>query len=156
LTEDIRKATPKTKIVAQIAKGPVPAVTAGFAVPGKIDAADFNEHEGGGTENAGDGGKDLAFLKQDNTFDYLLNIAAPGDYALSVESASGQDGSQIEVFMSGQSLGTVAGKNTGDWHKWGSTDPLVVRLEKGQIVLRLRIAKAGLNIRSITVEKAGR
>jgi hypothetical protein len=153
LTEDIRKQTFKTKAIAQLKAAPMPAVTAGFAVPGTILAWQHNSHEGGGSENSADGGKNLAFIKEGQWFDYLLNVTAPGDYAITLQSASGQDGSQVEILMSGQSLGKVAGKNTGDWQKWGSSDPVLVRLEKGQIVLRLRIAKAGLNIRSVTIEK---
>ena len=42
---------------------------------------------------------------------------------------------------------------TGDWWKWADTTPVKVRLEKGQLVIRLRILKGGMNIRSFTLKK---
>jgi len=153
LTEDIRKPSPKTQAIAQVKAAPLPTEIAGIGIPGTVMASEHVASSGGGIEKTPDGGKHLAFLKEDFWFDYLLNVKSSGDYVLKIETASGVDTAAVEVLLSSQSIGTINCKNTGDWHQWADSDPISLRLEKGQLVLRLRIVKPGLNIRSISIEK---
>ncbi len=155
LTDDIRKSTPKMKAVADFANGPLPPVSAGTLVPAKILAADFDANDGGHVEDSGDGGKNVGFLHNNNTLDYLIRVNDAGTYAITLQTATAQDGAAIEVLLSGQSLGNVACPSTGDWHKWGSSHPVPIKLDAGLTVLRLRIAQEPVNIRSITIQKTG-
>jgi hypothetical protein len=155
LTEDIRKETPKTKAVAEVAAEPLPPETVGASIPGTVMAYDFtaNGGNGGGVEKSSDGGKNLAFLGDGNSFDYLLNVKEAGDYVVTVKYATGADNSELEPLLSSVSLGTLKLKSTGGWQQWGNAAPIPVRLEKGQLVLRLDIKKSGMNIRSVSFEK---
>lgn len=131
----------------------MPPLMGGAAVPGKVMASEFDAHEGGRVEDSGDGGKDVGFLGNGNTLDYLLNVGEPGDYSVTIEAATGQDGAAVEMLLSGQSLGKIGVPNTGAWNKWGSSQPVIARLEKGPVVLRVRIVQGAVNVRSVSFEK---
>jgi hypothetical protein len=153
LTDDIRKSSPKWKAAAAIAEGPVPALTAGATVPGTFAAWRFDGNSGGKAEDSKDGGKNVGFLADGNTLDYLLNVRETGEYQVRLLTATERDGAGIEVLVSGRSVGKVQTPNGGDWGHWGNTPPLPVHLEAGQAVLRLKIVGQPSNIRSIILEK---
>jgi hypothetical protein len=155
LTEDIRKSTPKTEAIAKLRAGKLPAEVLGTALPATIMAYEFtgSEGNGGGTEKSQDGGKNLAFLAPGLSFDYLLNVKTPGEYVFSMKYATGADDAEVEPLLSSQSLGVMKLANSGGWQEWKTTEPVTVRLEKGQVVLRLVISKGRMNIRSVTIEK---
>jgi hypothetical protein len=156
LTDDIRKMTPKLKATAIIAAEPMPPLTAGVAVPGTFPAWQFDGNSGGKVEDSKDGGKNVGFLGDGDSLDYLINIRDAGEYALTLLTATERDGAAIEVLLSGQSLGILHTPNRGDWSHFASSSPLAVHLEAGQWVLRLKIVGQPSNIRSITLEKRGR
>ncbi len=156
LTDDIQKLTgPKFKTVAGFAQSPPPAIAAGQNVPGVVQAAKFDANVGGGVEDSKDGGKNIAFLKDGNVFEYLLNVKEPGTYTMTVQAAAWEDAARVAVDLSGTSLGEVRMTKTGDFQKWASSDPVKMKLEKGQIVLRMKVVHAGMNIQSVTFEKSG-
>ena len=66
-----------------------------------------------------------------------------GTYQLTLQEAGDADAA-VEALFSGTSAGTIQGLHTPDGQTWQSTQPLAVTLPKGQIVLRLRVAKSGL------------
>jgi hypothetical protein len=156
LTDDIHLlGGPKYKTVAALAQAPVPAITAGQAVPGAVDATKYDANEGGGTENSKDGGRNVGFLKDGNTLDYLLNVKEPGEYTITLKAAGMEDGARVGMDFSGTNIGEVKAIKTGDYQKWADSEPVKVKLEKGQLVLRLHVVRAGLNLRSITFVKSG-
>ena len=119
----------------------------------KNSAQDFDAKDGGNIEDSGDGGKNVGFLHVGNTLDYLIQIKDAGSYAITLQTSTAQDGTAIELLLSGQSLGTIACPTTGDWHKWSTTHPVTIKMDPGSYVLRLRIVHDPINIRSITVQK---
>jgi Carbohydrate binding module (family 6) len=153
LTDDIRKSTPKLKAATEIAAEPMPALTAGAVVPGTFPAWRFDGNSGGKVEDSTDGGKNVGFLADGNSLDYLLNVKDAGDYALTLQTATERDGATIELLLDGQSLGNLHTPNSGDWNHWACTPPLSLHLDAGQAVLRLKIVGQPSNIRSITLEK---
>jgi hypothetical protein len=146
--------TPKYKAVAAFEKAPMPPLAVRVTAPGQILAWQFDINEGGGIENSRDGGKNLCYLGDGSTFYYLLNVQEPGDYKLTFQTAATAPGGKLAIDLSGTTVGEVETPVTGDTQAWKSTAPLDVKLEKGQLVLRMRVAKSGMNIRSITFEKA--
>jgi len=151
LTDDVRKPTVKNKFVASYVTVDRPPVTAGASVPAVLMAYEPTAKDGGGVEKSGDGGKNLAYIRTGNWFDYLLNVKTPGKYVVTVESATNSDVGEFELLLNNNSLGKVAAPNTGNWQKWGSTKPIEVELAAGQHVLRMKIAKAAMNVRSVTI-----
>jgi len=157
LTDDIHKLNePKMKGAILITKEPMPPITAGAAVPGKFMAAEaFTSAEGGKVEPDNAGGKDIGYLQDRNTVDFLLNVKQEGDYALSLQTGTAEEGAHLEMLLSGLSVGTVNCSNTGDWHKWSISQPMIVHLQRGQLVLRLRVVGKGPNVRMIDFQKMG-
>ena len=153
LTDDIRKSTPKLKAAIEIASEPMPPLTAGSVVPGTFAAWRFDGNSGGKAEDSTDGGKNVGFLADGNTLDYLLNIKDAGDYNVTLLTATQRDGAAIELLLNGQSLGTLHTPNSGDWNHWATTPSIPVHLDVGQAVLRLKIVGQPSNIRSIMLEK---
>jgi hypothetical protein len=152
LTDDLHKIGPKYKAAAAVAAEPMPALTAGVAVPAIIPAWRFDANDGGRIEDSGDGGKDVGFFSNGNTLDYFLTAHTAGDYTLTLQTASAQDGAAIELFLNGRSLGTLPCANTGGWHLWKNSPPLALHLHAGVSLLRLKIVRQPINIRSITLE----
>jgi hypothetical protein len=153
LTEDIRKTTHKTKAILAVKAKPLPKEVAGTPIPATLNAWEHQANLGGGVEKSSDGGQNLAFVKDGHWFDYLLNVKEAGDYVVTFQTATGQDGNAMEALLSSTSLGTINVKNSGGWQTWANSDPIHVRLEKGQLVLRLKIIKGGMNFRSISIAK---
>ncbi len=152
LTDDIHVQTTKMKAILDYINAPAPPISMGAAVPGTILAWQFTANVGGGVENSADGGKNLAYLQDGNTFEYLLNVKEPGDYVLTMQ-ASGGDEARLELSLSGTSLGTVKPVNTGNGQKWDSSEPIALKLERGQLVLLVRVSRANVNVRSFTFTK---
>ncbi|HVS70700.1 MAG TPA: carbohydrate-binding protein [Phycisphaerae bacterium] len=158
LTEDIRKATAKTRAVDAVIAGPMPPVRVGAVLPTAgeapltIDAASADAKEGGSTGKGSDG-PFVQWSKQGNWFEYLLLVKQPGVYAISVRAGERGTGGQLDLSLSDTHLGTVDVPDTGGETTWGNTPPALVRLSPGQLVLRVGVVKAGMNLRSIQIER---
>jgi hypothetical protein len=158
LTDDMRTPSQKLRAVSALVNGAMPAINRGAAVPGTLEAADVDDNTTvgyngtGAPEPTADGGRALASLRDNNCFDYLLNVKEPGIYALTLQ-ASGLGHAQVEPILSGTSLGTIDMPTTGDWQKFAPSAPVRVKLSRGQLVLRLHIVRAGCNLRTITFKK---
>jgi len=153
LTDTINVPSVKTAAIDKILAGPLPIETGGTSVPSTFSAAQFNAASRDVSVKVNTTAeKDIISLRADYWFDYLLNVKESGNYRLTLKSAS-LHGGTVDAVMSGQPLGTLQCPTTGDWKKWADSDAIHLQLEKGQIVLRLKIAKPGMNIRSITIEK---
>jgi hypothetical protein len=153
LTEDIRKPTPKTAGILDVLKTPLPKEVAGASIPGTVPAWPPTASNGGAGIKDAEGHEFLGQMSDDHYFDYLINVKEAGDYTFSMQTASGLDGAQVEVLFSGDSIGMMTSKNTGDWYKFAATEPVAVHLEKGQLVVRLKLRKSALNVMSFTLEK---
>lgn len=155
LLEDIRKPTAKMKAITEIVAAPTPPETAGVAIPATLQAVAANAKDGGGAEKADDGTEHLAYLKDGNWAEFLVMVKEPGLYALTVQAGSNSNDGRLDLSLSDTRLGTVTTPNTGDYGKWGDTAPLTVQLEPGQLVLRVKVAHAGMNLKSLTFTKRG-
>jgi hypothetical protein len=155
LLEELRKPSPKMKAIQEIVAAPMPPVSVGTPVPGAIDAVKADAREGGGAEKSDDGSQHLAYLKDGNWCDFLLLVKDPGMYDLTVQSASDNAAGRLELSLSDTPLGTVAAPNTGNYRKWGDTPPVTMQLEPGQLVLRVKVAHAGMNLKSVTLTRRG-
>jgi hypothetical protein len=154
LTDNVAVQTPKYKAVAALATAAMPPLNVGHAVPGVVQAWQFDANVGGGVETSNDGGKNLAFIGNGHRFDYLLNVKEPGEYLLTIQAAGWDDAARVALDMSGTPLGEVKITKTGDGQKWANSAPVRLKLEKGQLVLRMNVVKAAMNVRSITLEKS--
>ncbi|HVX83468.1 MAG TPA: carbohydrate-binding protein [Phycisphaerae bacterium] len=160
LTEDIRKATAKTQAVDEVIAGALPPVRVGTALPAEgggaatIDATAADAKEGGSVGKSSDG-TFLQWTKDGNWFEYLLLVKQAGVYALTVQTGATNDAGRLDLSLSDTPLGTVNVPNSGGVTTWGSTQPVLVRLSPGQLVLRVKVAKEGMNLRSIRIEKRG-
>jgi hypothetical protein len=118
-----------------------------------IEAVSADAREGGGLEPSESGGQDLGVLKDGNWCEYLLLVKQAGVYAVTVQTGSNSDRGRIELSLSDTALGTVSAPNTGGYQRWGSTEAVRVALQPGQLVLRMVMARAAMNVKSITFER---
>jgi hypothetical protein len=155
LLEDIRKPTAKMRAITQLVSAPTPPETLGAGIPTTLQAVDASAREGGGVEKADDGSHHLAYLKDGNWLEFLLMVKDPGMYELTVQAGSNNADGRLDLSLSNTPLGTVAIPDTGDYRKWDDTHPAVVQLEAGQLVLRVKVAHAGMDLKSVTFTRRG-
>jgi hypothetical protein len=155
LLEDIRKPTAKMRAITQLVSAPTPPETLGAGIPTTLQAVDASAREGGGVEKADDGSQHLAYLKDGNWLEFLLMVKEPGMYELTLQAGSNNADGRLDLSLSNTPLGTVATPDTGDYRKWGDTHPAVVQLEPGQLVLRVKVAHAGMDLKSVTFTRRG-
>jgi hypothetical protein len=143
------------RAITQLVSAPTPPETLGAGIPTTLQAVDASAREGGGVEKADDGSHHLAYLKDGNWLEFLLMVKEPGMYELTVQAGSNNADGRLDLSLSNTPLGTVAIPDTGDYRKWDDTHPAVVQLEAGQLVLRVKVAHAGMDLKSVTFTRRG-
>ncbi len=108
------------------------------AIPGRIEAENFSGQSGFEVEDTQDegGGQNLGYTDAGDTLTYNVSVAEAGEYILSLRVASSGGSEGIAFTMNGDSIGSIAVADTGDWQNW-TTIALTVTLEAGDQELQL-------------------
>lgn len=141
------------------------------AIPGRIEAEDFDESQKGeayfdtdAANNGGayrpesgvdiqpcnEGGFNLAWMIDHEWTRYTVDVATAGRYVVRCRVASPNDSARIHLELDGKNItGPLAIPNTGDWQKF--TDIVVrdVDVAAGEHVLKMVVEKDGLNLNYI-------
>jgi hypothetical protein len=116
------------------------AVVTGKAIPGTIQAEDYDNMTGIATEATTDasGGKDVGWIDAaGDLMSYNVNVATAGVYTVSFRVASVYTGAVFTLQnASGYSLATVTVPNTGGWQVW-TTVTAAVTLPAGAQALKI-------------------
>lgn len=121
---------------------------AGAAIPGKIEAENYDAMSGVQSETTSDagGGKNVGYIDAGDWMDYKANVNAAGTYTLNFRVASPYSGQQLQLKnASGTILATVTLPQTGAWQSW-TTISTTVTLPAGNQTLRIFSVNGGLNI----------
>ncbi|RKP54446.1 carbohydrate-binding protein [Cohnella endophytica] len=118
------------------------------AIPGKIEAENYNYMWGVQTETTSDtgGGLNVGWIDNGDWMDYAVNVLSTSAYTVSLRVASGISGGQLQVRDgAGSVLSMVSIPNTGGWQTW-TTVTSNVSLPAGNQILRLYAATGGFNV----------
>jgi len=122
---------------------------AGFAVPGRIEAEDYNAMNGVQTENTSDtgGGINVGWIDTNDWLSYMIHVSESGLYQIAYRVAAQSVSGQIQA---GSSLSTtlLAQTNlpiTGGWQTW-ATVTTNIELQQGVQSLKLTASRGGFNL----------
>ncbi len=117
-------------------------------IPGTVEAEDFSNEYGIGTEITTDtgGGLNVGWTDGGDWMDYNVNVATAGTYTCSFRIAGVVTG-QLQVQKSDATvLATVDTPNTGWWQTWATATSSVFHLSGGVQTLRVYVLAAGWNL----------
>lgn len=146
--------TVKTRALGRVLAAGRPAVTAGFAVPATMNAADATLRDWYGfIGNDPAGGTFLGSGRNGAWANYLVRVPETGDYRITVRVGSDVATGQVEALADAVSVATVAVPNTGGLTRWQDLSAGTVRLSAGLHVIRVRFAVIGFNVKSVTLAR---
>ncbi|MCF6404373.1 carbohydrate-binding protein [Chitinophaga filiformis] len=119
---------------------------AGFSLPGRIEAEDYDTMFGIQLEGTGDvnGSQDVGFIDANDWMDYKVTVQTAGTYKFNYRVAS-PGGGQLQLRAGTNTLATVNIPSTGGWQTW-QTLSANVNLSAGNQVLRIFAGTGGWNI----------
>jgi hypothetical protein len=149
-----------------------PHGTAAWAIPGKIEAEDFDNGgegvayhdltptntqgqyrttEGVDIEAATEGGYNVGTIQTGEWLEYTVNVAQAGIYTLQARVAAIAAGKTFHVELNGQNIsGTITVPNTAGWQTWANVNVTTPALTTGQKVLRVVFDANEFNFTSLT------
>jgi hypothetical protein len=129
----------------------------GAAIPGKIEAENYDAMSGIGTEATSDagGGKSVGWIGTGDWMDYNATVAAAGNYTVNFRVATVLAGQQLQLRnSSGTVLGTLNIPSTGGYQTW-ATASMVVNLPAGYQTLRIYSSNGSWNINWVAFVSGG-
>ena len=120
-------------------------------IPGKIQVEDFTSQVGLEIENTSDtgGGQNIGYTDTGDYAEYLVFIAADGNYNLHVRTAAQWNTGKIEFELlnksTTQSLSIIDLPVTGGWQSWQTTTKQMT-LPAGVYILRMKILSGYFNM----------
>jgi endoglucanase len=121
------------------------------AIPGQIQAENFDVNNGFGLETTTDsgGGQDLGWSDVGDYVDYLVTINSAGTFNVDYRIASESSGGRVDLLLiddSGtQKIHSVSFPVTGGWQTWRTVTQAAV-LPAGRFILRIKVTQAGFNL----------
>jgi lysophospholipase L1-like esterase len=119
-----------------------------FTLPAKIEAEEFFDMLGIGSEKTSDNGhgRNLGWMDPGDWMEYRVNVPESGEYLFSCRLASGDGNGSITILDAGSNdeLGHVDAVNTGNYQGY-ATVRCTLSLAQGEQRLRLRVDEAGFN-----------
>ncbi|SEN29880.1 glycosyl hydrolase [Lihuaxuella thermophila] len=118
-----------------------------YAIPGKIEAENYQTMSGVQTETTTDtgGGQNVGWIDPGDWMDYKVNVQTTGGYKIEYRVASTGTSGQIQLKSGSNVLATTNVPNTGGWQNW-TTVQATVQLNAGVQTLRLHAGGGGFNI----------
>ena len=122
--------------------------SAGFAIPGLIQAEDYCEHQGVQLESTSDtgGGLNIGWLDSGDFAKYRANVANGGQYLFEARVASDWSTGQMDVKVDGNAVTSFLIPNTGGWQSWQTLSSSLFYLSSGKHNLELAFCKGGFNV----------
>lgn len=138
-----------------------------WAIPGKIEAENFDNGGEGfayhdltsantpgqyrtteavDIETCNEGGYNIGYVQNGEWLEYTVNVGTAGVYILQTRVATNAAGKSFHVELDGQTIGTVAVPNTGDWQTWSTVSVTTPALTTGTKVLRIVVDAAEFNL----------
>ncbi|WNG25040.1 family 43 glycosylhydrolase [Cystobacter fuscus] len=161
------------QLVQQTKQHGTPHFTTPLAIPGKIQAEDYDNggqgvaYSDGSPQNEGgayrpnegvdvgaipSGGFHVGWLSTSEWVEYTVNVATSGTYTVSARVATQTaNGSSLRILFDGKKVGTLAVPNTGEWQTY-TTVSTQVNLVAGKHILQLRFGDA-FNLDDLTFTK---
>ena len=153
--------------------GQSPFPTGAHAVPGLIEAENFDSGgqgvayndsdatnkgaqgrtgEGVDLENCAEGGLNIGWTVDGEWLEYTIDVASAGDYEISTRYAALNTVGTISYQIGSASTGNINLPVTGGWQVYQSAEA-IVNLTAGVQVLRVKIVKSGFNLNNFTLTK---
>jgi hypothetical protein len=148
-----------------------------IAIPGKIEAEDFDKGgqgvayndadavnsggqyrptEGVDIENCGEGGYNVGWTNANEWMKYTVNVTTAGVYTIQARVASPNNGSQFYIEMNGVNIsGTLTVPNTGNWQTYTTVTVTPPALHAGVQTMRIVELTGGFNLNYITFVQPG-
>jgi hypothetical protein len=148
-----------------------------IAIPGKIEAEDFDKGgqgvayndadainsggqyrttEGVDIETCGEGGYDVGWTNANEWMKYTVNVTTAGVYTIQARVASPNNGSQFYVELNGVNIsGTITVPNTGNWQTYTTVPVTTPGLQAGVQTLRIVELTGGFNLNYVTFVRPG-
>lgn len=121
--------------------------TAGFPVPGQIQAEEYCAHQGVQLETTTDsgGGQNIGFLDSGDYTEYNIDVSSSGQYRFSARVASQYSSGRLDVQVDGTSLAVLSIPNTNGWQSF-TTISTNLFLAAGTHRMRLAFPDGNFNI----------
>jgi len=122
-----------------------------FYIPGKIEAEDYNNESGLGTENTSDtgGGLNIGWTDAGDYAEYPVYVNKTGIYDISLRTAAQNQQGLIEFELinsaTTQSIGSFTTPVTGGWQSW-QTSTFEATLDHGVYILKMKVLQSGFNL----------
>jgi len=137
LTDRLRDLNqPKELGFDAVRTSPLPTITAGFALPGEIDARDYSGSNEPLTNPF------IRYIGSGSKFDYLVRVAQPGKYLLRVSVGADKPGTMLDVLLNNtlvQAIAVPARAPNAPEDTFTDTSPLTLTLPAGLSVIRLHV-----------------
>jgi hypothetical protein len=149
------------------------AAAVGKAVPGTIQAEDFNDAgfwdstpgNSGNSYRATDvdierttdagGGFNIGWIEAGEWQEYTITVAAAGYYDFSVRVASRESSRALRVLVDGADVtGSMTVPNTGAWQAWQTLTRTPIYLTAGVHQLRSMAITGGFNVNWMSLQKS--
>ncbi len=157
---------PATLSVTTSSTSQTPYLGVPFAIPGTIQAEDFDDggegiayhdldaaNQGGQYRTSdvdilttGDvgGGNKIGWTKGGEWLEYTVNVSTAGTYTIDIRLASQGNGGTFHIEMNGENVtGPIVVPNTGSWESFQTVSKSGVALSAGQQVLRFSMDSDG-------------
>ncbi|MFA9391145.1 MAG: cellulase family glycosylhydrolase [Prolixibacteraceae bacterium] len=106
-----------------------------------IEAESFDNQAGIQSETCSDknGGENIGYIENGDWCSYGITIDSTGIYNFTARAASDTNGGEIEISIKNNVVGTakVDGSRTNGWQDWYTTDPIEIKLDKGEQEIKL-------------------
>ncbi len=152
-----------------------------FAIPGRIEAEDFDNggegvayhdldvaNQGGAYRTSGVdleassvGNYNVGWMKAGEWLEYTVDVSAAGTYTIQTDVAAYGNGGTFHIEFNGVDLtGTMTVPNTGGWQSWQTVSRSGVPINAGQQIMRIMLDANGPsgwfgNINSVNITSGG-
>jgi len=148
LTDDMKNFNvPKIQGIDAVRTAPTVALSAGFLVPGTLNATEFVNHRVPKTDPY------LRWLGVNTTFDFLIRSPKDGQYGITAYTSSTEAGSVLQITVNNGTPQQTVSPNTGDWDKFSPCPSVTASFTEGLNVVRLKVlTERGYNIQSLQIQ----
>jgi len=138
---------PKILGIDAVRNAPTVALSAGFLVPGTLNATEFVNHRVPKTDPY------LRWLGINATFDFLIRSPKNGQYSITAYTATTLTGSILQITVNNGTPQRTISPNTGDEEKFQPCPSVTAPFTLGLNVVRLVVLTArGYNIQSLQIQ----
>ncbi len=122
-----------------------PTLSGAKAIPGQIEAENYNAMSGIDVESCAEGGQNVGWIEAGDWMDYNVNVQSSTTYRAEYRVASTDTSGRFELRRGSTVLGSYTVPNTGGWQTW-TTVSGNVSLTLGAQTLRIYATGGNWNI----------